>query len=55
MEILQLEKIVSNYDRFAKKRLPKITKFNKKFLNDVDIIFTALPNGEAQEILGMFF
>ena len=44
-------KIVSSYDRsLAKKRLPKITKFNKKFLNDVDIIFTALPNGEAQEI-----
>ena len=44
-------KIVSSYDRsLAKKRLPKITKFNKKFLNDVDIIFTALPNGEAQAI-----
>ena len=44
-------KIVSSYDRsLAKKRLPKITKFDKKFLNDVDIIFTALPNGEAQEI-----
>ena len=44
-------KIVSSYDRsLAKKKLPKITKFNKKFLNDVDIIFTALPNGEAQEI-----
>ena len=44
-------KIVSSYDRsLAKKKLPKITKFNKKFLNDVDIIFTALPNGEAQAI-----
>jgi N-acetyl-gamma-glutamyl-phosphate reductase len=32
------------------KSLPKIVKFNKKYLNDVDIIFTALPNGEAQDI-----
>jgi N-acetyl-gamma-glutamyl-phosphate reductase len=32
------------------KKLPKIVKFNKSFLKDVDLIFTALPNGEAQEI-----
>ena len=39
------------YDRYLKNRkLPKITKFNKKLLEKVDIIFTALPNGEAQEI-----
>ena len=31
-------------------KLPKIRKFNKLFLNDIDIIFTALPNGEAQSI-----
>ena len=44
-------KKISFYDRKLKsKKLPKITKFNKKYLNDVDIIFTALPNGEAQEI-----
>ncbi len=44
-------KKVSFYDRKLKlKKLPKITKFNKKYLNDVDVIFTALPNGEAQEI-----
>ena len=38
------EKSLSN------KKLPKIIKFNKKLLKDVDIIFTALPNGEAQDI-----
>ena len=27
-----------------------IVKYNKKYLNEVDIIFTALPNGEAQNI-----
>ena len=32
------------------KRLPKITKYQKKYLENVDIIFTALPNGEAQKI-----
>ena len=41
----------SNYDKTLKsKKLPKIIKFNKKLLKDVDVIFTALPNGEAQEI-----
>ncbi len=36
------------YDKDLKKfKLPKISKFNKKYLSDVDIIFTALPNGEA--------
>ena len=39
------------YDKDLKKfKLPKISKFNKKYLSDVDIIFTALPNGEAQFI-----
>jgi len=32
------------------KKLPKIIKFNKSLLKKVDIIFTALPNGEAQDI-----
>ena len=32
------------------KNLPKIIKFNKSYLKKVDLIFTALPNGEAQEI-----
>ena len=44
-------KNISSFDKsLSKKRLPKIIKFNKKFLDDVDIIFTALPNGEAQDI-----
>ncbi len=44
-------KKISFYDKSIKsKNLPKITKFNKRYLNEVDLIFTALPNGEAQEI-----
>ena len=44
-------KKIACYDKsLASKKLPKITKFNKNFLNHVDIIFTALPNGEAQII-----
>ena len=44
-------KRVSFYDKsFKSKKLPKIIKFNKKYLKEVDVIFTALPNGEAQKI-----
>ena len=44
-------KNISFYDKSLKsKNLPKIIKFNKKYLKNVDVIFTALPNGEAQEI-----
>ena len=34
----------------SSKKLPKITKYNKRYLQNVDVLFTALPNGEAQEI-----
>ena len=44
-------KNISLYDKtLSKKKLPKIVKFDKKYLSEVDIIFTALPNGEAQVI-----
>ena len=44
-------KQVKLYDEsLSKYKLPKILKFNKKLLKDVRVIFTALPNGEAQDI-----
>ena len=44
-------KDISIYDKKLKnKKLPKIIKFNHKLLKDIDIIFTALPNGQAQKI-----
>ena len=44
-------KKISFYDKsINEKKLPKITKFKKKYLNEVDVIFTALPNGGAQSI-----
>ena len=44
-------KKISFYDKKLNiKKLPKITQFNKKYLKDIDIIFSALPNGEAQKI-----
>ena len=44
-------KKISYFDKsLTSKKLPNIVKFNKRFLNEIDIIFTALPNGEAQEI-----
>ena len=43
-EFTELVKLYKN------KKLPRIVKFNKSYLNNVDIVFTALPNGEAQEL-----
>ena len=44
-------KKISEYDKEKSlKKLPRIKKFNKKFLKSVDVVFTALPNGEAQKI-----
>ena len=44
-------KSISYFDKsLSKYKLPKIKKFNKNLLGDVDIVFTALPNGEAQDI-----
>ena len=44
-------KKISDFDvSFKNKNLPRIVKFNKNFLKNVDIVFTALPNGEAQDI-----
>ena len=44
-------KDISLYDKSLKnKNLPKIVKFNDFLLKDIEIIFTALPNGEAQLI-----
>ena len=41
----------SNYDKsLSNLRLPKIARYNKNFIKDIDVIFTALPNGEAQDI-----
>ena len=44
-------KNISHYDKtLIKKKLPKIVKFNKSLLKNVDVIFTALPNGGSQLI-----
>ena len=44
-------KSISNFDKTVKNyKLPKIKKFSFKYLNNIDVVFTALPNGEAQKI-----
>ena len=44
-------KKINYYDKSLNKyNLPKITKFKKELLNNIDIVFTALPNGESQKI-----
>ena len=46
---LSVGKKISLYDKsLSKYKLPIIAKFNKNFLKNVDVVFTALPNGEAQ-------
>jgi len=44
-------KKISYFDKnLSKYKLPKIIKFNKKLLLNVDVVFAALPNGESQKI-----
>ena len=43
-------KRISFYDKTIKKKLPRISKLNKLKMNECDIIFTALPNGDAQKV-----
>ena len=43
-------KKITFYDKTLSSKLPKIIKFKKELLQNVDVIFTALPNGETQKI-----
>ncbi len=44
-------KNISNYEKsLTSKKLPKIIRYNKTLLKNIDLVFTALPNGEAQDI-----
>ena len=44
-------KTISSYEKsLSSKKLPKITKYNKSFLKNIDLVFTALPNGGSQDI-----
>ena len=44
-------KNINTFDKSIKsKYLPKIIKYKKELLKNVDVIFTALPNGKAQKI-----
>ena len=43
-------KKLKNIDKSIKTKLPVIKKFNRKLLKDVDVVFTALPNGDSQKI-----
>ena len=42
---------ISYYDKsINNSKLPRIVKFSRKLLKNVDVVFTALPNGESQII-----
>ena len=43
-------KKISDFDKTIKHKLPNISKITKSKINECDVIFCALPNGEAQII-----
>ena len=44
-------KNISYFDKsLIKYKLPKIIKFSKSLLTNIDVVFSALPNGESQKI-----
>ena len=44
-------KKITYYDKsLSNKRLPKIVKFNKNLLKEIDEIYTTFSNGKAQDI-----
>ena len=53
--IKQNYQIIMNSELNALAKLPNIVKFNKELLKSVDVVFTALPNGEAQKISNLFW
>ena len=44
----KIGKNIQYFDKRIKKKLPKITNLKKVNWNSIDILFTALPNGESQ-------
>ena len=49
-------KSITYFDKNIKNiKLPKIIKFNINLLKEVDVVFTALPNGESQKISNYLF
>ena len=44
-------KKIQFFDKRIKKNLPKISKIEKVNLSNIDLIFLALPNGEAQKMI----
>ncbi len=48
-------KHISYFDKSIKKKLPKLVKINKVDWRSVDLLFTSLPNGRAQNIINKLF
>ena len=44
-------KSINFFDKTIKKKLPKITKIDKVNWKNIQVLFAALPNGEAQKIV----
>ena len=49
-------KTIFSYEKtLSSKKLPKIIRYKKSLLKNIDLVFTALPNGEAQDISNDLF
>ena len=44
-------KKIQKFDKTIKKKLPKITQLKLVKWENIDLLFTSLPNGEAQKII----
>ena len=51
----KLGKKISFFDNRIKKKLPKITSINKIIWSEINLLFLALPNGEAQKLINSIF
>jgi N-acetyl-gamma-glutamyl-phosphate reductase len=47
----KIGKNINFFDKKIKKKLPKISKVKSLKLNDINLIFLSLPNGEAQKFI----
>ena len=48
-------KSIKSFDKRIKKKLPKISDIKKADLNNVDLLFLSLPNGEAQKMINTLY
>ncbi len=51
----KIGKTINSFDKRINKKLPKISNINNVKWNDIDLLFTSLPNGKAQILVKKLF